>query len=53
MKDHLDFENTTIQGSDGQENVMFHPPLKKRPLVNQIHMENEQYACVIHSMGTT
>ncbi len=38
------------EGRDAQENVMFYP--QKRPLTNQIHLENEQNSHVIHYMGT-
>ena len=35
-----------------EKNAMVYPP-EKRPLTNQIHLENEQKACVIHYMGET
>ena len=50
MSDTLDSWIIAIKGSHAQEIAFILP---KRHLTNQIHLENERNACVIHSMGTT
>lgn len=42
---HLGFIITS-EGRNAQESVVFYPP--KTFLTNQIHLENERNACVIH-----
>ena len=50
MNKSLDVYIISIEGRDAEENAMFYPPPlpPKKPLINQIHLENEPNACVIH-----
>ena len=46
MEKPLDFGIITIERRDTQECAVFYP--QRIHLTNQIHLENEQNACVFH-----